>query len=94
MDRDDRRVLLLAAEPAAGLGLDDARLDVVEGQCPLHRLVDVVRALQRAVDRQPAVLLGHGDHRVVLDVELLLVTDAVRPLEHDLRLREARVEIT
>ena len=93
MDRDDRRVLLLAAEPAAGLGLDDARADVVEGQGPLHRLVDVVRALQRAVDGQPAVLLGHGDHRVVLDVELLLVPDAVGPLEHDLRLREARFEV-
>ena len=32
VERDDRGVLLLAAEPAAGLGLDDAGLPVVEGQ--------------------------------------------------------------
>ena len=50
MERDDRRVLLLAAEPAAGLGLDDLRLGVVEAERPLQRLVDVVRALERAVD--------------------------------------------
>ena len=29
----------------------------------------------------PAVLAGHGDHRVVLDVQLLLVADAVLALE-------------
>ena len=50
MQRDDRRVLLLAAEPAAGLGLDDPGLLVVDAEAALERRVDVVRALERAVD--------------------------------------------
>ena len=49
---------LLAAEPTAGLGLDDLGLAVVQPQRPLQRLVDVVRTLERAVDRDPAVLAG------------------------------------
>ncbi len=52
---DHRRVLLLAPESAAGLGLDDARLPVVDGQTALERGVDVVRALERAVDGDPAI---------------------------------------
>ena len=56
MERDDRRVLLLAAEPAAGLGLDDPRLLVVDAEAALERRVDVVRALERAVDGDAAVV--------------------------------------
>ena len=55
MQPDDRRELLLAAEPAAGLGLDDARLPVVEPEAALERGVDVVRALERARDGDAAV---------------------------------------
>ena len=44
----------------------------------LQRLVHVVRALEAAVDGDPAVLARQRDHRVVLDVQLLLVADAVR----------------
>ena len=36
---------------------------------------------------------GHGDHRVVLDVQLLLVADAVRPLEDEVGRGEARLEV-
>ena len=89
MERDDRGVLLLAAEPATRLGLDDPRLGVGESERPLHRLVDVVRALQRAVDGHTAVLAGDGDHRVVLDVELLLVPDPVLALQDEVGLGEA-----
>ena len=81
MERDDRRELLLATEPAAGLGLDDPRLAVVDAEAALERGVDVVRALERAVDGHAAVLARDRDHRVVLDVELLLVTDPVLALE-------------
>ena len=81
VEGDDRGVLLLAAEPAARLGLDDPRLFVVQAERPLQRLVDVVRALERAVDRDAAVLARDRDHRVVLDVELLLVADPVLALE-------------
>ncbi len=83
MEGDDRGVLLLAAEPAAGLRLDDLGLLPGEPEGSLQRLVDVVRALERAVDLDTAVLAGRRDHRVVLDVELLLVADAVRPFEDD-----------
>ena len=93
MERDDRGVLLLAAEPAAGLRLDDLRLLVRQVECPLQRLVDVVRALERAVDRHAAVVARDGDHRVVLDVELLLVADAIGPLEDDVGLVEPGVEV-
>ena len=55
VEGDHRRVLLLATEPAAGLRLDDARLPVVDGEAALERGVDVVRALERAVDGDPAV---------------------------------------
>ena len=42
------------------------------------------------MDRDPAVLAGHGDHRVVLDVELLLVADAIRALDDAVGLGEPR----
>ena len=58
-----------------------------------HRLVDVVGALERAVDGDAAILAGHRDHRVVLDVELLLVADPVLALEDDVGLGEARLEV-
>ena len=41
----------------------------------------------------PAVLAGHRDHRVVLDVQLLLVADPVLALEDDVGLGEAGVEV-
>ncbi len=93
VEGDDRGIFLLATEPAAGLGLDDLGLRVGELERALQRLVDVVRALQRAVDCDPAILARHGDHRVVLDVELLLVADAVRPLEDEIGLGEADVQV-
>jgi hypothetical protein len=83
MQGEDARVLLLAAEAAAGLRLHHDGELVAHGQGALHRLVDVVRALQRAVDGDAAVLARDGDHRLVLDVQLLLVPDAVRALDHE-----------
>ena len=85
MQRDHRGVLLLAAEAAAGLRLDDHRQLAAHLERPLHGLVDVVRALQRAVDGDAAILARHRDHGLVLDVELLLVADPVGPLDHHVR---------
>ena len=93
MERDDRGELLLATEPAAGLGLDDARLPVVDAETALERRVDVVRALERAVDGHAAVLARDRDHRVVLDVELLLVTDPVLALEDEVGGRECGIGV-
>ncbi len=93
MDGDERGVLLLAAESAAGLGLDDDRPAAVERERALERLVHVVRALQRPGHGHAAVLARDGDHGLVLDVELLLVTDPVGAFDDDLRLGEAGLQI-
>ena len=58
MDRDHRGVLFLAPEPATGLSLDDDGPLIVEAERPLHRRVDVVRALERAVDVTPPSARG------------------------------------
>ena len=83
MEGEDRGVLLLAAEAAAGLRLDHLGLRVGQQERAAERLVDVVRALERAVDGHSAVVAGHGDHRVVLDVQLLLVADPVLAFDHE-----------
>ena len=93
VEGDHRRVLLLAAEPAAGLRLDDLDERRVEAHARDQRLVDVVRALEAAVDGDPAVLAWQRDHRVVLDVQLLLVADAVGALDHDVGGGERRVHV-
>ena len=94
VQRDHRWVLFLAAEPAAGLGLDDPGLSIVDGETALERGVDVIRALQRSGHGHPAVVLRHGDHRVVLDVQLLLVTHPVLAFEHEVRGSKGRVRVT
>ena len=45
------------------------------------------------MDGDPAVVLGHRDHRVVLDVELLLVADPVLALEDEVGRRERGVGV-
>ncbi len=62
-------------------------------EAALERGVDVVRALERAVDRDPAVGRRDRDHRVVLDVQLLLVADPVLALEDEVGGRERRVGV-
>ncbi len=90
---DDRGELLLAAEATAGLGLDDAGGLIVEAQTALQGRVEVVRALQRARNGDAATVGGFGDHRVVLDVQLLLVTDAVLALEDDVGAGEGGLDV-
>ena len=86
--RDVRRIFLLAAESAACLRLYDSdsmgRQTKQHGQRPVH----VVRALQRSVDGH-AIVLGHGNHAVGLDVELLLVPRAVLAFDHDVGSRKS-----
>ena len=93
MDCHDRRVVLLAAAAAAGLCLRDDRLLVGQRQRSLERLVDVVRALHRARDRDATVRARLGDHRLVLDVELLLVPDAVLALDDQRGLGERGIGV-
>ena len=93
MQRDHRRVFLFAAEAAARFGLDDHRLIGRQLQGALHGDVDVVRALHRAVDGYAAIRPWDGDHGLVLDVELLLVADAVLAFDHQLGLLEAGLDI-
>ena len=76
MRGEDRRVLLLAAEPASRLGLDHADVLRREAEHDAQRLLHVVGALKRSVDRDAAAL-GDGDDPVGLDVDVLLVADPV-----------------
>ena len=87
------RVLFLAAEGAAGLRLDDP--DLLDGQAeraPEGR-VDEVGALERAGDRDPAIRGRGRDHRLRLDVDVLLGTDAVGPFHDQGGLGEARLQV-
>src|SRR5262249_55076342 len=83
VERDDRGVLLLAAEAAAGHRLGD--VDPLRGE--LERLeeglVDVERALDRA-GRVGSLVIPPRDHALGLDVELLLVAGRVAPLDDDI----------
>ena len=57
-----------------------------------QRAVDVVGALHRSVERDPA-LLRNGDDAVGLDVELLLEPDAVLPLDDGVGLGEPAPQV-
>ena len=84
VEREDRGVLLLAPEAAAGLGLDDADLGPPAGRgrgpsrCGRSTGTG---ALPWTVT--PPSGPGHGDHRHRLDVELLLVAGPIGALEDD-----------
>ena len=93
MARDHRGIFLLAAEPAACLGLHDTNLVVRKAQEHPQRAVNVVGALERAVHGDSAVL-RHRDDAVRFDVELLLEADAIFPLDDDVRLRETAREVS
>ena len=89
-----RRVLLLAAETAAGLGLHDADLIARQAQQHHQRAMHIVRTLQRAVHRHPAsVIVGHRDHAVRLDVQLFLMTEAILPLDHQIGRRQSGIDV-
>src|SRR6202162_5749078 len=89
---DHRGVLFLAAEAAPRLRLDDADLLGRKAEQHAERLVDVIRALERAVDRHAAVL-RHGDGAVGLDIELLLEADTVLAFDDEVRLPESVFEL-
>ena len=93
MDGQHGRVLFLAAEAAAGLRLDDPDLLDRQAERAPERRVDVVRALERAGDRDPAVRFRGRDHRLRLDVDVLLGTDPVGPFHDQVGLGEARLEV-
>ena len=85
--------VLLAAEPAARHRLHDARVVEVAAQRGGHRLLDVERALHGAVHHD-ARSLGQGHHPVGLDVGVLLVGRAIRPLDdHEARLAQRRLRL-
>ena len=88
MTRDVRRILLLAAESAAGFGLHDAHAIGRQTEQHGQRTVHVVRALHRPVDGH-AIVFGHGNHAVGLDVELLLMPGPVLAFDDDVGRRKA-----
>ena len=91
--RDHRRVFFLAAESAAGLGLNDTDLLVRQPHHDLDRAVHVVGTLHRSVDRDAWIHaggIGNGNDAVRLDVQLLLETDAVLAFDKKRRRRQRR----
>ena len=92
MRGDDRRILLLAAEPAARLHLHDAHAIGGQAEDGLERLLHVVGALKRAEQRD-AIVFRHGDHAVRLDVGVLLVTHAVFALDDEIRRAETGLDV-
>ena len=93
MDGHDRREVLLAAERAASLRLGDDSLCVAQCQCALQGGVDVVGALHRARDGDPAVRPRLRDHGLVLDVQLLLVADAILAFDDEASFPKGRFRI-
>ena len=91
MSRDHRRIFLLAAESTAGFRLHHADICLLAEQA-LERLVDIEGALNGAVNRD-AALLGNGDHAIRLDVDVLLMSRAVRAFDDQVGGREAGVEV-
>ncbi len=85
MARQDRGIVFLAAETAAGDDLDHRHPRVVEAEQPLQRAVHVERALHRSVDGHAAVGPRHRSDGLRLDVHLLLVADAVGALDDAMR---------
>jgi hypothetical protein len=92
MARDHRRVLFLPAEPATGLRLHHPNEFDGGSQKDRERLVDVVRALDRAVNGESPVL-GDRDDAVGLDIDVFLVPGLVRPFHDHVGLAESPVEL-
>src|SRR6266516_1897729 len=82
MERYDRRILFLAAESTAGLGLNYDRLFIGQVQGTFQGTVDVVRALERADDLDGSIRVRNSDGSLWLDIQLLLKTDPENPLHH------------
>ena len=82
MAREVRRVLFLAAESAAGLGLNHPHAVGRQLQRDRERTMHVVRTLQRPVHGHPA-LVRHGDDAIGLDVQLLLMPGSILALDDD-----------
>ena len=81
MAGEDRRIFLLAAEPAARFHLHHANALGGQVEQPGERAVNVVGALHRAPHRHTGLRIRDGEHAVRLDVELLLGAGVVLALD-------------
>ncbi len=93
MGGNHRGVFFLAAEAAACFGLDDAdaifRQAKNRGEC----LVDIVRALQGAPDRDAFGGIRAGDDSLGLDVKLLLRAGLILAFDDERSLRPGAIDI-
>ena len=71
------RIILFAAECAAGFGLDDAQFVFRQIEDAAQRFENVVGALQRAPHRHSVFRAVLGDDALVLDVQMFLRTGTV-----------------
>ena len=91
--RDHRRILLLAAEAAAGFRLHDANPIAGQPEQDRQRAVNVVRTLHRAVDGDAAAGIRHCDDAVRLDVQLFLEAGPIFALDDHVGGLEPLVEV-
>src|SRR5262245_48244002 len=92
MRRDNGRILVFAAETAAGGRLNHNRLLIAQIEKLLDRFVDVVWALHRPHHRQ-RILPWNGDHSLRFDVKLLLMRHAILAGDYVIGLPEAFVDV-
>ena len=92
--RDHVRVLFFAPEPAAGRRLNDTDFVGFPSKQRQHRLVHVVRALDRAHQDECAVVFLPRRHPVGLDVGLLLMRHPVLLFDDDIRVFESLLDVT
>ena len=81
MAGENRRIFLLAAEPAARFHLHHANALGRKVEQPGERAVNVVGALHRAPHRHAGLRIRDGEHAVRLDIELLLRAGVVLALD-------------
>src|SRR5262249_7917549 len=87
-----RWVLFLAAKSAAGRSLNDDGLFVSKVEEKFDGAMNIVGALHRAEHRH-LVVSGNSDYALWLDIELLLVWDAVLALDYEIGVGESFVEL-
>ena len=82
MAGEDRRIIFLAAERAAGFSLDHAHLVVRQIEYTAQRLEHVVGTLQRAPHRDSVFCAVLGNDALVLDIEMFLRAGAIFPFDN------------
>ena len=92
MHSRNRRIFLLAAEASARRQLDDTHPVVPPAERLLQAAVDIIGALHRAVNRDALTIID-AQHRLRLDIDMLLVAGAEFIFDYPDCLGDSRIRI-